>query len=444
MNLQHIYNLCTQLQSISGTKAKQQFLLDNRCDDFDFFLKWLLDPQIVTGIDRKKLKKKVKQQFRQGIFDLSDMMNYLTEHNTGTDIDVLMCQGFINGLAFYRSDEAGEDKVDDVCQLQEFVEKVITKSLKLGVDVKLVNKAYGKGFISVHEVQLGSGRDKLRLKDGEPFYLTQKLNGVRCTYVNGKLISRQGTEFTGLDHIVDAIHKAEEKYGNQNMVLDGELIHKNDGALSDNDNFRLGTGIINAKEGDKSSIMFMVFDILAYDDFVEGKSKATYGMRRGWLDTLNFVLSEITGSVEVVPLLYSGKNQNKIDEWLAFADSHGWEGIMLNKESPYECKRTTNLIKIKSFKFSDLRIIGYEEGDGKYKGMLGAVIIDYKGNSVNVGSGFDEAERVELWKNPDRLIDKIATIKYKEVSKNKDTGLESLQFPVWNGLRLDKNEVSYE
>lgn len=114
------------------------------------------------------------------------------------------------------------------------------------------------------------------------------------------------------------------------------------------------------------------------------------------------------------------------------------------KKPPYECKRTTNLVKIKSFRFSDLRIIGYEEGDGKYKGMLGAVIVDYKGNSVNVGSGFDEVERVELWKNPDGLIDKIATIKYKEVSKNKDTGLESLQFPVWNGLREDKDEVSYE
>lgn len=444
MNLNHIYNLCTQLQSISSTKAKQQFLIDNRCDDFDFFLKWLLNPQIVTGVDKKKLKKKIKQQFRQGIFDLSDIMNYLTEHNTGTDIDVLMCQDFINGLAFYGSDEAGENKVDDVCQLQDFIGKVITKSLKLGVDVKLVNKAYGKGFIPVHEVQLGSSRDKLRLKDNEVFFLTQKLNGVRCTYVNGKLISRQGTEFTGLDHIVDAIHKTEEKYDNQNMVLDGELIHKNDGTLSDNDNFRLGTGIINAKEGDKSSIMFMVFDILPYDDFVEGKSKANYSLRRAWLDTLSGIFNGITGCVKVVPLLYSGVDQSRIDGWLAFADNHGWEGIMLNRDAPYQCKRTSDLVKIKSFKFSDLRIIGYEEGDGKYKGMLGAIIVDYKGNSVNVGSGFDEAERVELWKNPDGLIGKIATIKYKEVSKNKDTGLESLQFPVWNGLREDKDEVSYE
>lgn len=113
MNLNHIYNLCIQLQSISGTKAKQKFLIDNRCDDFATFLKWLLDPQIVTGIDKKKLKKKVKQQFHQTIFDLGDMMDYLTGHNTGTDIDVLVCQDFINGLAFYRSDEVGGDFVLD-------------------------------------------------------------------------------------------------------------------------------------------------------------------------------------------------------------------------------------------------------------------------------------------------------------------------------------------
>ena len=43
MTLQHVYNLCTQLQSITSTKAKQQFLIDNRCKDFDFFLKWLLN-----------------------------------------------------------------------------------------------------------------------------------------------------------------------------------------------------------------------------------------------------------------------------------------------------------------------------------------------------------------------------------------------------------------
>lgn len=426
MNLQHISNLCTQLQSITSTKAKQQFLIDNRCEDFDTFLKFLLDPQVITGLDKKKLRKEVSA-VRGFLASLDTCLNYLKENNTGRDIDIAYCQGFIAANADYA----------------DFLTSVFTKSLKLGVDVKLVNKTYGKGFIPVHEVMLGSSRDKLRLKDGEIFFLTQKLNGVRCTYVNGKLISRQGTEFIGLDHIVKAIHNAEQKYGNQNLVLDGELIHINDGTLSDNDNFRLGTGIINAKGGNKSSIMFVIFDILPYDDFIEGKSKADYSLRRAWLDTLSTVLYVITDCVKVVPLLYSGTDKTKIDEWLEYSDKNGWEGIMLNRNAPYECKRTTNLIKIKSFKHSDLRIVDVVEGEGKYVGVLGAIIVDYKDNKVNVGSGFTDEQRKEYWAIKDELIGKIAQIKYKEVSKNKDTVLESLQFPVFEMLR-EKDEVSYE
>lgn len=427
MNLQHIYNLCTQLQSITSTKAKQQFLIDNRCEDFDTFLKWLLDPQIVTGIDKKKIKKKVNIDYVGEYISFESILNHLKENNTGRDYDIAMCQLFVASNYEYTG----------------FLTAVFTKSLKLGVDVKLVNKAYGKGFIPVHEVMLGCGRDKLRLKDDEIFFLTQKLNGVRCTYVNGKLISRQGTEFTGLDHIVKAIHNAEQKYGNQNLVLDGELIHMNDGTLSDNDNFRLGTGIINAKDGDKSSIMFIIFDILPYEDFIEGKSKADYSLRRAWLDVLSIVLYVITDCVKVVPLLYSGTDKTKIDEWLEYADKNGWEGIMLNRNTPYECKRTINLIKIKSFKHSDLRIVDVVEGEGKYVGVLGAIIVDYKGNKVNVGSGFTDEQRKEYWAIKDELIGKIAQIKYKEVSKNKDTELESLQFPIFEMLR-EKDEVSYE
>lgn len=428
MNLNHIYNLCTQLQSISGTKAKQQFLIDNRCDEWDEFLKWLLNPQIVTGIDKKRLKKKVKERtgFDYVVFDY--VMNHLTINNTGKDIDIALCQQCI---------ESNPDYAD-------FLTAVFTKSLKLSVDVKLVNKAYGKGFIPVHEVMLGSPRDKLRLKDGEWFSLSQKLNGIRATYVQGKMISRQGKEIKGLEHITIPLKWVNSDM-EEDMVYDGELIRKNVDGIPDNDNFRLTTSIVNAEGNDKSELEFVIFDCLLYDEFVNGYSKLKYKDRRNILNTvIEYVDTDAREDIRAVPIFYQGTDQSEIDKQLAIADGLGYEGLMLNKDAPYECKRVTSLIKIKSFKFSDLRIIGYEEGDGKYKGMLGAVIVDYRGNSVHVGSGFDDAERVELWKNPDELIGKIATIKYKEVSKNKDTGLESLQFPVWNGLREDKDEVSYE
>lgn len=427
MNLQHIYNLCTQLQSITSTKAKQQFLIDNRCEDFDIFLKWLLNPQIITGIDKKRLKKKVTA-VRVFLASLDACLNYLKENNTGRDIDIAYCQGFIAANANYA----------------DFLTSVFTKSLKLGVDVKLVNKAYGKGFIPVHEVMLGSSRDKLRLKDGEWFSLSQKLNGIRATYVQGKMISRQGKEIKGLEHITIPLKWVNSDM-EEDMVYDGELIRKNVDGIPDNDNFRLTTSIVNAEENDKSELEFVIFDCLPYQEFINGTSKLKYKDRRMELEcAVAYVDTDAREDIRVVPIFYQGTDQSEIDKQLAIADKLGYEGLMLNKDAVYECKRVTSLVKIKSFKHSDLRIVDVLEGDGKYVGVLGSIVVDYKGNTVNVGSGFTDEQRKEYWAIKDELIGKIAQVQYKEVSKNKDTGLESLQFPVWNGLREDKNEVSYE
>ena len=120
------------------------------------------------------------------------------------------------------------------------------------------------------------------------------------------------------------------------------------------------------------------------------------------------------------------------------------EGVMVNLDTPYECKRTKNLIKVKKFYTYDLLVTGVEEGTGKNAGKLGAVIVDFKGNPVKVGSGFTDTQRENIWRCPDMIVGSVIEVKYKEVTKNKDTGLESLQFPVFVGIREDLKEVSYE
>ena len=119
-----------------------------------------------------------------------------------------------------------------------------------------------------------------------------------------------------------------------------------------------------------------------------------------------------------------------------------WEGVMLNLYTPYECKRTKNLIKVKKFFSCDIKCTGIEEGSGRNKGTLGALICDYKGNTVNVGTGFSDKDRKQIWQHPEDVINKIITVKYKEETKNKDGGL-SIQFPVFETVRFDKNEPSY-
>ena len=67
--------------------------------------------------------------------------------------------------------------------------------------------------------------------------------------------------------------------------------------------------------------------------------------------------------------------------------------------------------------------------------------MDYKGNTVGVGSGFSDFDREYIWNNQDQYLGKIAEIQYFEVTKDK-TGTESLRFPVWKHLRTDKTEPS--
>lgn len=115
---------------------------------------------------------------------------------------------------------------------------------------------------------------------------------------------------------------------------------------------------------------------------------------------------------------------------------------MLYKNDYYRCKRHNGLLKVKSFLSCDVECIGVYEGDGKYKGMLGGIIVDYKGYEVGVGSGFDDATREHLWKHQGEVVGRIVQIKYKTESKNKKGGL-SLQFPIFQVVRELGKEVSY-
>lgn len=116
-------------------------------------------------------------------------------------------------------------------------------------------------------------------------------------------------------------------------------------------------------------------------------------------------------------------------------------------DSPYVCKRTDYILKVKTFKEADVKVVDVLEGSGRLKGVLGAITIEFIGGDnkiyrTNVGSGFSDEERKLFMKNPHMLLGKIVTIKYFEVTKNQQGGY-GLRFPTWEGIiRDDKDEIS--
>lgn len=412
-----------QLQSTSGAIAKKRLIEHNKNNpEFLEILYYALHPLLTYKVSEKALRE-AKPLFDGGpdYKTIGSVCRDLSSRKALDSLSVRYVKGFLDNLPVAE---------------QDLYMKLLAKTLRLGVTGKTVNKVV-PGLIPEWEVQQAYPIDKYPFKDGTWFALTQKLNGVRATFYNGQLFARSGEPFSGMSHILERLSDFSDKY-----VFDGELTLCDDENLSDNEKFRVATGIINSDSNDKTGICYTIFDVIPVTEFDLGESMGGYRDRRKLLDS-------IAGSIEskhikVLEVLYEGTDQSKIEEYLDQMVREDKEGLMVNLDVPYQCKRHRGILKVKRFYTMDLPIIRCEEGTGRLAGRLGAFVLDYKDNEVNVGSGFTDEQRTEFWKNRELLTGTLCEVKYKEISCDKRTKAESLQFPVFITLRTDKSEVNYE
>jgi len=418
-----------ELTKTASSLAKRDILVANSGDGhFMKMLDYLLNPYLITGISEKKVSKITDKQPTASFATFVELMEYILNNNTGSDEVIANIRQFL------------ETQPED---MKEFFISIITKSARLGCDTKSVNKAFGREFIPQWEVQQSYSIEKTQLKENEWFSLSEKLNGVRGTYISGKIVSRQGKEFSGLEHIIADITKLFPDA--VNTVLDGELVRINSEGMSDNENFRIGTGLLGSDDGDKSCIQLVIFDYLPVDEFKTGESTLTYKERLNELNIISDKIKELgLKSLTTVDVLYTGTDISMIDSYLDKMVSLDKEGLMLNRDSKYYTKRHNGILKVKRFYTVDLKVTALEEGSGRHVGRLGAFVVDYKGNTLNVGSGMNDEQREEYWKRKDELLGRVIEVKYKEESSDKKTGLFSLQFPIFVSLREEGKEVSYD
>ena len=415
-----------QLQNTSGAIAKKKIIADNK--DNEYFRKLLyyaLHPLLTYKVSERTLRRPTPYNatITLTMTNIFEVCEALSSRKALDDVTVYQVKGFLD--------------MHDV-EMKELFIQILSKTLRLGVTAKTVNKVI-PGLLPEWEVQQAYPIEKYPLKDGVWFSLSQKLNGVRATFYRGKLYARSGEVYTGLDHIIDEL----AFFGDDLFVFDGELTLKDKGNLSDNEAFRTATGIINSDAEDKSRISFTIFDVLPADEFETGESCKGYKERRAVLDELAMTMFRDTEYTKVLEVLYQGTDQSKIDELLGQMVREDKEGLMLNLDVPYKCKRHNGILKVKRFYTMDLPIIRCEEGTGRLAGTLGALVLDYKGNEVSVGTGFTDAERAIFWAAQDKIVGLLCEVKYKEISCDKKTKAESLQFPVYVCLRTDKTEASF-
>lgn len=420
-----------KLQSITGANAKCEFIKVHRDDTyFKRFLYFALNPMLTYNISKKSTDKLMAEENFDGqklIFfnDIFECCEHLSRLRGMDDATLRQVKMLLN-VKYPERDE------------RDLYIQLLSKKVRLGIAAKTINKII-PNLIPEWEVQQAYTVEKYPLKEGTEFWLTQKLNGARATLYEGQLLARSGMPYKGLEHITDALSWLRVA----GFVADGELTLKDKGNLSDNEAFRVSTGILNSDNVNKTVICYTIFDMIPVKDFDALKPQVTYRYRRDILNQFAERIADTDGAVKVLPVLYHGTDQSKIEELLEQMVREDKEGLMINTDVPYRRTRHKGILKVKRFYTMDLPIIRCEEGTGRLSGTLGAFVLKYKENEVKVGSGFTDEQREQFWNNRDDMEGLLCEVKYKEISQDKGTGLESLQFPVFVGIRTDKTEVSY-
>ena len=332
----------------------------------------------------------------------------------------------------------------------KIIERIIAKDLRCGVSEATANKIWPK-LISTYPVMLASGYDqKLVDKIKFPAYVQLKLDGMRFNaIVRGQTVefrSRNGREILipNKSFAVPFIKMAD--HYKQDMVFDGELLIADYAGKPVNR--QTGNGILSkAIKGTMSDtealqVMATLWDAIPYESFKAGIDKEPYNIRMAKLSnamedmkTVNAQLGKYVALVwtEQVNDLYTAKRI--FEKFL----SEGQEGTILkSKDGIWEDKRSKEQIKFKGELECDLRVVDWEEGTGKNKGRLGALVCESEDGAirVNVGSGYTDEQRNAYTKT---VIGKVATVKYNARIQDRGGNVESLFLPVFIELREDKD-----
>lgn len=430
MTLEKINRTLNQLAMTNGRIDKENILKTITDEDTLSVLRFLNDPLVVTNLAYKKMNKKVTSLEDKEINTFQELIDYVSYQSTGSDKDVATVLKFIEKYPQY----------------EDMIKKVVTKTYKTGLTAKTLNKIYGEDFIFIMELQLAETykeNDKKKFPDNKVFTITIKFDGHRNVFqpISHKFMTRSGKVNTGLNQLTEEATKIlaylKEKYS-QDFYLDGEILIENTSKPKE-EWFNETSKILGAKQDNKTNLKYIIFDICPKDEFEVSKvSKLNYSDRREILtDAFNALK---LNHIEHAKALYTGTDKSKIMEFYLKAVEDGEEGIMINLEAPYYCKRTSTLLKVKPVQSADLEIVGFEEGspNSKYEGMLGALIVDYKGTRVGVGSGLSDELRKEIWDNKEDYLGKIAEIVYTTESKNQNDDTINLRFPRFKTIRLDK------
>lgn len=261
--------------------------------------------------------------------------------------------------------------------------------------------------------------EKRRGKIIWPVFIQPKLNGVRClakkvSDTEIEFTSRKGKRYETLKHIGESLLDC-MKVGE---VFDGEVYNTQltlQEILSRVKNVK-GSGKKKARSekrdffdqgyNDAEELQFHAYDCI---------NSATYAQR---LEHLRQALTNADPSKIVFTHTALAQTHEDVKLNHDRFVSEGYEGIMVRSpKSLYRCDyRSPDLLKYKEFVDDDFLIVGGKSGTGKDAETVIFTVVTTSGQSFDVRPKGSWELRNHYWKNLDKYIGKMLTVRYQELT----------------------------
>ena len=412
MSLKPVLDILNKISSTTKRTEKLEIIQSYRSDNlFKKVVTYALDYNKVFNVTNVNFIKNGGQSVEE-IFNFLDKLSTL---NGATKQD----KETLSSLASIDNDTI------------EVINRIIQKDLKCGASLK----TFLKVFPNIPYFELMTCKSdipqfiKLANKNNFKIMYSDKLDGCRNMAVvennHIKHLSRSGIAYYNFNLFNEELHQLysdiNKKISLSKIPFDGEVTVEN-GNFND-----VMKHIRTINDRENINFQYNIFDIAINLNLLD----------RLKLLKNSFKLYEYKYLKFLDHVFIANPTEEHINKILKKEIAKGYEGIVLKiAESPYEFKEKSKYwCKVKPTDTLDLLVVGKFEGEGKFKGTLGGLIVKYKNNTVNVGSGFTDNERNLFYKNPPKIIE----VKIKEITKD-----NSLREPIFVRVRCDKETLSDE
>lgn len=209
--------------------------------------------------------------------------------------------------------------------------------------------------------------------DVPAYYVSEKYDGVRARWDGHALWTRGGHRIAAPAAFVA---------GWPDTPMDGEL-------WIARGRFDEASGVVRSLRPDAVAwgrMRFLVFDLPAH----RGPFSERVAAMQALVDATAHPQLRMVAQIRV-------PSRAALDARLAEVVAGGGEGLMLHHaDARYGIGRSTALFKLKPHDDAEARVVAHAPGNGKYTGMLGALVVEHHdGRQFRIGTGFTDAQRAD-------------------------------------------------